>query len=466
MSRATLFDKLWQSHVIDDLAGGWALLHVDRLLLHDLNFSGAHRELEKRGVKPISPELVFAVPDHAVSSAPGRTGQTSVAGIKLYNDLRRAAAATGVTLFDIGSGRQGIVHVIGPETGLFLPGLSIAVGDSHTCTNGAIGALAIGVGSSEGAHVLATQTVRLQKPRNMRIRLEGELGAGVTPKDAALHIIRTLGTAAGMGCAIEFAGSAIRGMAVEGRLTVCNLAVEMGARFGIIAVDEKTIEYVRGKPYAPTGAALDSAIASWRELHSDGDAVFDVDVAVDAGAVVPTITWGTNPEQAIAIDESMPLLDSIADPGKRASAHAAFDYMGLEPGRAIAGTPVQWVFIGSCNNSRMSDLEAAAGVVRGRHVAAGVSAWVVPGSEAVKLEAEAAGLDKVFLDAGFEWREPGCSLCAASNGEQVPPQARCVSTSNRNFVGRQGPRARTHLASPAMAAAAAIAGAIVDVRTF
>jgi 3-isopropylmalate/(R)-2-methylmalate dehydratase large subunit len=464
MSR-TVFDKLWDQHVVEDLGDAWSLLHVDRLLLHDLNFPGAHRELVARGLQPFSPELAFAVPDHAVSSAPGRDGETSAAGVRLYRDLRQAAQSTGVTLFDIGSGEQGIVHVIGPESGLFLPGLSIAVGDSHTCTNGAIGALAIGVGSTEGAHVLATQTVRLQKPRNMRVRLEGRLAAGVTPKDAALHIIMQLGTAAGVGCAVEFAGSAVRDMDVEGRLTLCNMAVELGARFGIIGVDERTIAYARGRRLAPKGALLEQAIAHWRQLHTDQAAAFDVDVVLQARDVVPTITWGTNPEQALPVDARLPELESIADAAKRDSARAAFAYMGLTPGEAIAGTPVQWVFIGSCNNARLSDLQAAAAVVRGQRVADGVSAWVVPGSEAVKAAAEAEGLADVFRAAGFQWRDPGCSLCAASNGEQVPPGARCVSTSNRNFVGRQGPRARTHLASPAMAAAAAIAGAIVDVRS-
>lgn len=385
--------------------------------------------------------------------------------MRQYHDMRRAVDATGVRLFDIGSGEQGIVHVIGPESGLFLPGLSIAVGDSHTCTNGALGALAIGVGSSEGAHVLATQTVRLQKPRNLRVRLEGCLAAGVTPKDAALHIIKEMGTAAGIGCALEFAGSAIRNMSMEGRLTVCNLAVELGARFGIIGVDEQTIGYVRGRRFAPTGARWELAVRDWRQLCTDADAHFDVEVLLRAEDAAPTITWGTNPEQAIAVDARMPELSSFPDAVKRQAAQAAYDYMGLQPGQPITGTPVQWVFIGSCNNARLSDLQAAAEVVRGRHVAGGVSAWVVPGSEAVKRSAEMAGLDRVFREAGFEWREPGCSLCAASNGDQVPPGARCVSTSNRNFVGRQGPRARTHLASPAMAAAAAIAGAIVDIRS-
>ena len=461
----TVFDKVWDQHVVEELGGGWSLLHIDRLMLHDLSFSRIHREMEARTLQPFSPELVAAVPDHAVSSAPGRHGETAGPGMHLYRDMRRAAEATGVRLFDIGSGEQGIVHVIGPESGWFLPGLSIAVGDSHTCTNGALGALAIGVGSSEGTHALATQTVRLQKPRNMRVRLEGRLAPGVTPKDAALHIIKEIGTAGGIGRAVEFAGSTIRDMAMEGRFTICNLAVEFGARFGIIGVDERTIDYVRGRRFAPKGAQWELAVRNWRQLHSDADASFEIDVLIRAGDVAPTITWGTNPEQAVAVDARMPELASFSSAAKRKAAEAAYDYMGLRPGQPIAGTPVQWVFIGSCNNARLSDLQLAAEVVRGRRVASGVSAWVVAGSEAVKRSAETAGLDRVFREAGFEWREPGCSLCAASNGDQVPPGARCVSTSNRNFVGRQGPRARTHLASPAMAAAAAIAGAIVDVRS-
>jgi 3-isopropylmalate/(R)-2-methylmalate dehydratase large subunit len=464
--RRTLFEKLWDAHTIEDLGGGWSLLHVDRNLMHDLSGSDAFRNIRARGIPVLNPELVIATPDHAVSSVPGRTAQSSDIGGPLHDELRRGTTEARIRLLDIGSGAQGIVHVIGPELGLVLPGLSVACGDSHTCTNGALGALAIGVGSSEVAHVLATQTLRLKRPLHMRVRMEGRPSRGVTPKDMVLHAIRTLGTAAGAGHAVEFAGQAIREMSIEGRLTVCNMAVEMGARFGVIAPDQRTFDYVRGRPCSPCGVVLEQAIESWKQLASDFEARFDKDVTIDVAGIAPTVTWGTSPEQAIAVNDALPKLQDFSDPDKRAAARAAFDYMGLEPGRPIAGTPVDWVFIGSCNNSRLSDLEAAAIVVEGRKVAKDVRAWVVPGSETVQREAEQAGLDKVFTEAGFEWRDAGCSMCAAANGEQVPPGARCISTSNRNFVGRQGPCARTHLSSPAMAAAAAIAGAIVDVREF
>lgn len=465
MSR-TLFDKLWDEHVIQDLGGGWSLLHVDRNLMHDLSGSDGFRQIRARDLTVANPQLVVATPDHAVSSLPRRDGSTSPVGAPLHAELRRGSLEAGIQLLDIGSGRQGIVHVIGPELGIVLPGLSVACGDSHTCTNGALGALAIGIGSSEVAHVLATQALRLKRPMNMRVRLEGRPARGVTPKDLVLHAIRTLGTGAGAGHAVEFAGQAIREMSMEGRLTVCNMAVEMGARFGVIAPDETTFAYVKDRPWTPRGELFEQAVESWKQLASDPGACFDQDIVLDVSQVAPTITWGTSPEQAIAIDAAMPRPEDIADPVRRAAARAAYDYMGLEPGRPLLGTRVDWVFIGSCNASRLSDLRAAAEVVQSRHVAAGVRAWVVPGSESVKRDAEREGLDRVFIEAGFEWRDPGCSMCAAANGEQVPPLARCISTSNRNFVGRQGPRARTHLASPQLAAAAAIAGAVVDLRTW
>ena len=465
-SGKTLFDKLWESHVIESYEDGWALLHVDRLLLHDLTAAGAFKELADRQLTPADSELVFATPDHAISSLPGRTGDSSTVGRLLYRGLLAGAAAAGVRTFDVGSGEQGIVHVIGPELGIVLPGLSIACGDSHTCTNGAMGTLAIGIGSSEGAHALATQTLRLQKPKNMRIWLEGRRSSGVSAKDIALHLIQTLGVSAGLSHAVEYAGPVIEEMDIEERLTVCNMAIETGARFGIMAPDERTIGYVRGRKYAPTGMQFEQAARAWRALQSDPSAAFDIDRSIDVSLVVPVITWGTNPEQAIAVSASLPQLDSFDNASCRQAAAAAYEYMGLEPGAPIAGTPVDWVFIGSCNGGRLSDLQAAAKIVQGKQVAPTVSAWVVPGSEAVKQQAEAAGLDAIFLAAGFEWREPGCSLCGASNGDHVPPGARCVSTSNRNFIGRQGPRARTHLASAQMAAASAIAGAIVDPRGF
>jgi 3-isopropylmalate/(R)-2-methylmalate dehydratase large subunit len=464
MMKSTLFDKLWDAHVIRDLGDGWALLHIDRHLLHDLSGPPALADVEARGMKLHNPELVFSTPDHAVSSQPGRVASTYPVGGKLHAALKSRSDLMGVRMFDLGQPGQGIVHVMGPELGIVLPGLTLICGDSHTCTNGGLGAMAFGVGSSESTHALATQTLRQQKPKQLRIRCEGTLRPGVTPKDLALHIIRELGAAAGVGSAIEFAGPAIEAMEVEGRLTLCNLSVELGARFGIIAPDERTFEYLRGKPYAPQGALFDAAVSDWRKLFSDPDAHFDREEVIDASFVTPTITWGTSPEHAIPVDGRVPDPDEVTDVARRDTLQAALDYMGLKAGQAIAGTPIDWVFIGSCANSRLSDLRAAAEVIRGKQVADRVTAWVVPGSELVKRAAEAEGLDKVFKAAGFAWREPGCSMCVAANGEQVPPQQRSVSTSNRNFVGRQGPGARTHLASPAMAAAAAIAGAITDVK--
>jgi 3-isopropylmalate/(R)-2-methylmalate dehydratase large subunit len=461
----TLFARIWDAHVVKELGDGWSLLHVDRHLLHDLSGGPALAEVAARGLPVHDPALVAATPDHAVSSRPGRDGTTYVPGGRLYAQLRDRSAAAGVRLYDVGQPGQGIVHVMGPELGIVLPGLTVVCGDSHTCTNGGVGALAFGVGSSESTHALATQTLRMQRPKTMRIRCDGELAVGVTAKDLALHIIGTLGAAAGTGYAIEYAGSAVEALEVEARLTLCNLTVELGARFGMVAPDEKTIAWLRGRPQAPQGDAFAQAAAHWRTLQSDGDAVFDREETIDAGAVGPTITWGTSPEHAIAVDARIPDPASAANAEHRDAWTAALAYMGLEGGAPLAGTPVDWVFIGSCANSRLSDLRAAASIARGRHVAPNVTAWVVPGSENVKRAAEAEGLHTIFEAAGFAWREPGCSMCVAANGEQVPPQARCVSTSNRNFVGRQGPQARTHLASPAMAVAAAVTGRITDVRT-
>lgn len=463
MTARTLFDKLWDAHVVRDLGDGWALLHIDRHLLHDLSGPPALGEVAARGLALHNPELVFATPDHAVSSQPGRVATTFPLGGRLHGALKQLSHKMQVRMFDLGERGQGIVHVMGPELGIVLPGLTVICGDSHTCTNGGLGAMAFGVGSSESTHALTTQTLRQQKPRQMRVHVEGRLRALVSAKDLGLHIIGRLGAAAGVAHAIEFAGPAIEAMEVEARLTLCNLSVELGARFGLVAPDERTFDYLRGRPFAPQGADFDAAVAQWRELHSDQDARFDREVVIDADAVRPTITWGTSPEHAIAVDGCVPDPQTAGSDAQRDNIRAALDYMGLAPGQKIAGTPVDWVFIGSCANARLSDLRAAAEVVRGRRIAPGVNAWIVPGSENVKREAEAEGLREVFEAAGFSWREPGCSMCVAANGEQVPPQQRSVSTSNRNFVGRQGPGARTHLASPAMAAAAAIAGAICDV---
>jgi 3-isopropylmalate/(R)-2-methylmalate dehydratase large subunit len=455
--------KVWDQHVIARLGDDTDLLHVDRHLLHDLGGSRGLLDLKSRGLAVHNPELTFATPDHAISTAPGRDGTTRI-GQELLAALRVETSATGIRMFDVGEPGQGIVHVIGPELGLSLPGCLIVCGDSHTCTHGGLGALAFGIGSSELAHVLATQALIQRRPKTMRVKFEGKLSLGVTAKDLILALIGHIGAAGGTGYAVEYAGSAIREMPVEGRLTICNLSIELGAKMGMVAPDEKTYEYLHGRSYAPRGAMWEEAVKAWRELPSDADASFDQEVLIDVTKIIPQVTWGISPEHVIGVDGRIPDPQAIADPAHRAAAETALEYMGLKPGALIAGTPVDWVFIGSCTNSRLSDLRAAADVARGRRVAPGVRAWIVPGSETVKRDAIAEGLDKVFIDAGFEWREPGCSMCLAANGETVGPGQRSVSTSNRNFVGRQGPRARTHLASPASAAAAAINGAIADVR--
>lgn len=464
MSGKTLFDKIWDQHVVADLGGGFVLLHIDRQLLHDLSGARAMRELEDRGYAPAAPEMVFATPDHAVSSAPGRTEATFPPGAKLIAGMRHFANKYGVRLFDLGDDGHGIVHVIGPDLGITLPGVTLVCGDSHTCTHGGLGALAFGIGSSELVHALATQTLVQRKPRRMRICFEGAAGAGVTPKDMILHAIGRFGAAAGTGFAVEYAGRAIRALSIEGRLTICNLSIELGAKIGMIAPDDATFAFIEGREMAPKGADFARAVAHWRTLPGDEDARFDVDHTIDCRDIAPQITWGTSPEHVIGVDGTIPDPATAPDENRRRAWQSALEYQGLEPGKPIAGTKVDWVFIGSCTNARLPDLRAAAEIARKGQVAAHVTAWVVPGSEQVKREAEAEGLDRVFSAAGFQWREPGCSLCVGSNGELVPPYQRSVSTSNRNFVGRQGPNARTHLASPAMAAAAALRGAIVDVR--
>ena len=460
----TLIDKIWATHVVRDLGDGWALLHIDRTLIHDL-LGSLLKDVSDRGIALADRSLVFATPDHAVSSAPGRAASTYPLGGRLHATLKEMSAALGVRFFDLGEDGHGIVHVMGPELGIVQPGTTVVCCDSHTCTNGALGALAFGIGSTEMVHALATSTLRMRKPKQMRITIDGALSIGVTAKDLILHVIGTLGASAGVEHIVEFAGAAVRAMDIEARLTLCNLAVELGARSGIVAPDEKTIAYLQGRRYAPAAGQFAEAAGHWRMLHSDADASFDREERFDAAAVPPTVTWGTSPEDAIAIDATVPDPDAATDHTQRQRIAASLAYMGLEGGRRIAGTPIDRVFIGSCANSRLSDLREAAAVARGRHVASRVTAWVVPGSVAVKRAAEAEGLDVVFRDAGFDWREPGCSMCVAANGEQAAPGSRVVSTSNRNFVGRQGPGARTHLASPAMAAAAALAGEIIDVRS-
>jgi len=447
----TLFDKVWDEHVVDDLGGGEQLLHVDRHLLNELSGHRGQLEIAGRGLKMRNPELALGTLDHVVPTSPGRRGEPwaeSIIGI-----FREESAKAGFPVHDYGDDGQGIVHVIGPELGFTLPGALLVCGDSHTCTHGALGALAWGIGTSELAHVLATQTLVQTKPKTMRVRFAGVLAPQVGAKDMILALIGRLGTAGGAGYAVEFAGEAIRALEIEARLTLCNLSIEFGAKIGMVAPDEKTYAYLEGRRHAPKGALWTRAVAHWRTLPSEEDARFDAERQLECTTLAPQITWGTSPEDVIAVDGAIP----DAKP-------AALEYMGLAAGRPIAGTMVDRVFIGSCTNARLSDLRAAAAVVRGRKVAPHVRAWVVPGSQRVKREAEGLGLHEIFRAAGFDWREPGCSLCVGANGELVEPQARCVSTSNRNFVGRQGPLARTHLASPVTAAAAAVAGEIADAR--
>ena len=456
----TLFDKIWDQHVIEELPGGVSLLHVDRHLMHELTSVAAIRQLEARGARVHDPSLTFATLDHVISTRPGRTAGDEAWSTIAIETLREQTARLRIPLFDVDDGRQGIVHVIGPELGLTLPGLLLVCADSHTCTHGALGAIAFGIGSTEQVHVLATQTIRQKRPKTCRVRFEGATRPGVEAKDMILYLIGALGTSGGTGYAIEYAGAAIRALPVEARLTLCNLSIELGAKVGMIAPDEVTFAYMEGRDYAPEGAALHDAIAQWKQLASDDDAVFDKEITIDATLIRPQITWGTSPEHVIAIDGQVPDPFSEPDPARRESLEKALAYMQLTPGQRLDQTPIDRVFIGSCTNSRLSDLRNAAQVVKGRHVAARVTAWVVPGSIEVKLDAEREGLDRIFLDAGFEWREPGCSMCVGANGDMVGPGERCVSTSNRNFVGRQGPGALTHLASPRVAAASAISGVI------
>jgi 3-isopropylmalate/(R)-2-methylmalate dehydratase large subunit len=460
----TLFDRIWDAHVVTDLGGGWALLAIDRHLLHDLSGPGGFETLAARGLPVIRPDLSFATADHAVSSAPHRTGETNPAGAKLYASLQQYCDSASVPFYDLGKAGQGIVHVMAPEMGLTLPGTTIVCGDSHTCTHGGLGALAFGIGSSELAHVLATQTVRQKKPRQMRITYTGTLARGVFAKDLALHVIAKLGCSAGVGYAIEHSGPAMKELSVEERLTLCNMSVELGSKIAFCPPDDVTFDFLRGLRYAPAGNEFAHAVSEWRKLRSDDDAHFDVEVSIELSDVEPMVTWGTTPEHALAVTSAVPDPTDSTDAERRKGVEAALEYMGLSGGQSLAGTSVDWVFIGSCANSRISDLREAATIVRGKHVAPNVRAWVVPGSQRVKEIAEAEGLADVFRSAGFEWREPGCSMCVAANGDVAPPGQRIVSTSNRNFIGRQGPGVRTHLASPATAAASAIAGAIVDPR--
>ncbi|MBX6320614.1 MAG: 3-isopropylmalate dehydratase large subunit [Rhodospirillaceae bacterium] len=462
--RSTAFDKVWAAHLVATLDDGRDLIFVDRHLLQETTSARAFEGLARNGRVVRSPTLTFATDDHILSTAPGRDDATNPAGRELLCLMRMNARANGIRHFGVGDPDQGIVHIIAPELGIALPGCVVACGDSHTTTVGGLGALGLGVGTSEVEHVLATQTLALVRPRPMRITFEGISGPAVTAKDMILHAIGRLGVDAGRGCAVEYAGSAVRALAVEDRLTLCNMSIEFGARLGFVAPDEATIDYVKGRPYAPRGTDFDAAAAWWRTLATDPDASFERDIVIDCGGIAPQITWGTSPQDVVGIDGRVPDPAQFADARRRELAARALRYMGLEPGTPLDGIPVDVAFVGSCTNGRLSDLAAAAAVLRGRRVAPHVRALAVPGSMAVKRAAEAQGLDRVFRDAGFEWREPGCSMCVSINEDVVPPGARCVATSNRNFENRQGPRSRTHLASPAMVAAAAIAGHIADVR--
>ncbi len=464
MGGLTLFEKVWAEHEVANLGDGLSLLHVDRHLLHDLNGMKTLVELRERGYRVRNPELTTATPDHGISTLPGRTDNSNPAGLALLRGLREETRRAGIRVYDVGDDGQGIVHVMGPELGLTQPGCLIVCGDSHTCTHGGLGALAFGVGRSEVIHVLATQTIYQSRPRQMRVRFDGTVGPHVAPKDLILHLIGKIGAAGGSGCAVEYCGPVIDAMSVEGRLTICNLSIELGAKFGMIAPDDTAIEFVAGRQFAPKGRDWDKAVAYWGSLSSDADATFHKEVVIDAGPVAPQITWGTSPQHVIAVDGVIPDPVTAPDADSAKTMADALDYIGLTPGQRIEGTKIDMVFVGSCTNSRLSDLRQAAAVAKGRTVAPNLRAWVVPGSERVKRQAQAEGLDRVFRDAGFEWREPGCSMCLAANGELAPRGARVVSTSNRNFEGRQGPGARTHLASPATAVAAAVSGCIADVR--
>lgn len=464
----TLYDKLWDQHVVhveSNDADNMALLYIDRHLVHEVTSPQAFESLKIAGRKPWRISSILAVADHNVPTTDRSRGIHDPVSRLQIDTLDQNCDELGITEFKMNDQRQGIVHVIGPEQGATLPGMTVVCGDSHTSTHGAFGCLAFGIGTSEVEHVLATQCLLTRKSRSMCIYVNGELGFGVTAKDVALAIIGKIGTAGGTGYAIEFAGSAIKTLSMESRMTLCNMAIEAGARSGMVAVDEKTIDYIKDRPFAPQGEMWDKAVAYWQTLRSDPEAVFDKTVSLNAASIKPQVTWGTSPEMVTAVDSLVPDPAQINDEGKRQDMEHALKYMGLQPNTPIQSIVLDKVFIGSCTNSRIEDLRAAAKVVKGKHVAPSIKlALVVPGSGLVKSQAEQEGLDKIFQKAGFEWREPGCSMCLAMNDDRLGKGERCASTSNRNFEGRQGPGGRTHLVSPAMAAAAAIAGHFVDVR--
>ena len=466
----TLYGKIWCDHVVEQRPDGTCLLYIDRHLIHEVTSPQAFEGLRAAGRRVRRPDLTLAVPDHNLPTTP----RMDANGIPLpiedpdsanqLDALRRNANEFGIPYIDACAAEQGIVHVVGPEQGFTLPGTTVVCGDSHTAAHGALGALAFGIGTSEIEHVLATQVLLLRQSKTMEFRIDGTLGYGVSPKDVVLTVIGRLGAAGGTGHVIEFTGDVVRAMSIEGRLTMSNMAIEAGARSGLIAPDEATFAYLKGRPMAPAGDEWGRAVDAWRRLPSDPGAQYDARMALDAGEIAPSLTWGTSPEDVVPITATVPDPGSFADPAKRAAAARSLDYMGLAPGTKMQDIAIQNVFIGSCTNSRIEDLRAAAAVANGRRVAEGVRALVVPGSGLVKRQAQAEGLDRIFLSAGFEWREPGCSMCLGMNPDKVPPGERCASTSNRNFVGRQGPGARTHLLSPAMAVAAAVTGRLTDVR--
>ena len=467
----TLYEKIWDAHVVEQRPDGTCLIYIDRHLVHEVTSPQAFAGLRASGRAVRRPDLTLAVPDHNLPT----TARKDAAGHRLpiadaesaaqLAALEKNAPEFGIRYIDAIAPEQGIVHVVGPEQGFSLPGTTIVCGDSHTACHGGIGALAFGIGTSEVEHVLATQTLLLQPSKTMEVRVEGEVGPGITAKDIILHITGTIGAAGGTGHVIEYTGSAIRALSIEGRLTVSNMAIEGGARAGLIAPDDVTFAYLKGRPYAPKGAEWDAAVAYWKSLATDPGATYDKTVVIDAADIAPSVTWGTSPEDVVSITGTVPDPASFADPSKQAAAAKSLAYMGLEPGTRMQDVPIENIFIGSCTNSRIEDMRAAAAIVKGRKKADNVRwAIVVPGSGLVKAQAEAEGLDRIFTDAGLEWREPGCSACLAMNPDKVPAGERCASTSNRNFVGRQGPGSRTHLVSPAMAAAAAVTGKLTDVR--
>jgi len=459
-----MFEKIWDSHVVSKNDDGACILYIDRHLVHEVTSPQAFEGLRLAGRKMRRPDATLAVADHNVPTAGRATGIHDPESRLQVETLTKNCKEFGVTLFEMNDRRQGIVHVIGPEQGLTQPGMTIVCGDSHTSTHGAFGALAFGIGTSEVEHVLATQTLMLKPAKNMRISVEGAVPSGVTAKDVILAIIGKIGTAGGTGYVVEFAGPVIRGLSMEGRMTVCNMTIEAGARAGLIAPDETTFTYIKGRPMAPKGQDWDRAVEYWRTLPSDAGATYDQEVTLNAAELVPQVTWGTSPETVAPITGFVPDPDKVSEPGKKTAMLRALEYMGLAPGTKLTDIKIDKVFIGSCTNARIEDLRAAAAVAKGRKVAAGVYAMIVPGSGLVKEQAEKEGLDKIFKEAGFDWREPGCSMCLAMNADRLEPGERCAATSNRNFEGRQGRGGRTHLMSPAMAAAAAVTGRLTDVR--